>query len=328
MGRGTPSGGRGAARNNNTMYGNRGGGHNRNNKLVVSALGLVSPLGGTGLSSLSALHQTVEVGGLGGLQQTTQLGGLLGGGTARTGGVSNELAGLCALLGGLQSHDVALNVMQVLQVQQAMAAQATAKFKQKEAEALLQVKIDAEVEKRALGLVVLPPQSPAKPKTKTVKTADVAPEDDGVSQASGASKVAKRRRKHAERARAIEVEGLSHRLQVFKEAYEKLVKAASTKKPGGYASEDDTRPHKSPDSELRSIILAVQRGLRKTDTTLESKKKDDLANKVCALLTKDGDASPYTPIKPRRSPRRTPPSSVGSMASGHPGPSSIAGSSG
>ena len=73
----TPSGGRGAARsNNNNTYGNRGGGHNRNNKLDGSALGLVPPLGGTGLSSLSALHQTVGVGGLRGLQQATQLGGL------------------------------------------------------------------------------------------------------------------------------------------------------------------------------------------------------------------------------------------------------------
>ena len=154
MGRGTPSGGRGAARNNNNTYGNRGGGQNRNNKLDVSALGLVSPLGGgAGLSSLSALHSTVGVGGLGGLQQATQLGGLLGGGTALTGGVSNELAGLCALLGGSQSHDVTLNAMQVLQVQQAMAAQATAK--QKEAGALLQAKIDADVEKRVFRLKVL-----------------------------------------------------------------------------------------------------------------------------------------------------------------------------
>ena len=118
MGCGTPSGGRGAARNNNNTYGNRGGGQNRNNKLDVSALGLVSPLGGAGLSSLSALHSAVGVGGLGGLQQATQLGGLLGGGIALTGGVSNhvsnELAGLCALLGGSQSHDVTLNAMQVL----------------------------------------------------------------------------------------------------------------------------------------------------------------------------------------------------------------------
>ena len=52
--------------------------------------------------------------------------GLLGGGlgTALAGGVSNELAGLCALLGGSQSHDVTLKAMQVLQVHQAMAAQA------------------------------------------------------------------------------------------------------------------------------------------------------------------------------------------------------------
>ena len=74
---------------------------------------------------------------------------------------------MCALLGGSQSHDVTLNAMQVLQVQQAMAAQAAAKHK--EAEALIQAKIDAKVEKRALGLVVLPLPS------KTVKTADVAP---------------------------------------------------------------------------------------------------------------------------------------------------------
>ena len=72
----------------------------------------------------------------------------------------------------------------------------------------------------------------------------------------------------------------------------------------------------------------VQHGLRKTRTTLASKTKGDLANKVCALLLKDGDAGLYTPIKPRRSPRRTSPSSVGSMMIGHLGPSSIAGSSG
>ena len=282
MGRGTPSGGRGAARNNNNTYGNRGGGQNRNNKLDVSALGLVSPLGGAGFSPLSALHSTVGVGGLGGLQQATQLGGLLGGGTALTGGVSNELAGLCALLGGSQSHDVTLNAMQVLQVQQAMAAQAATK--QKEAEALIQAKIDAEVEKRTSGLAVSPPPSPAKPKTKTVKNADVAPDDDGVSHASGASKKAKRRRKHAKQ--ATEVEDLCNRLHVFGEAFEKVAKDAAAKKPSRYSSKDDTRPNKSPDSELRSVVIAVQRGLRKARTTMEPKKKDDVANKVCALLTK------------------------------------------
>ena len=105
-----------------------------------------------------------------------------------------------------------LNAKQVLQVQQAMAAQATAK--QKEAEALIQAQIDAEMAKSTSGLAVKPPPSPAKPKTKTVKIADVAPEeDDGVSQASGASKGAKRWRKHAERAH--DVEGLSHRCQIL-----------------------------------------------------------------------------------------------------------------
>ena len=73
MGRGTPHGGRGAARNNNNNnnnnYGSNRGGGNRNNKLDVSALGLVSPLGGAGLGTLGALHQTVGVGGLGGLSE-------------------------------------------------------------------------------------------------------------------------------------------------------------------------------------------------------------------------------------------------------------------
>ena len=73
----------------------------------------MSPLGGgPGFGALNAHHATV---GLGGLQQQTQLSGLLGGGTALpTGGVSTELAGLCALLGGSQSHQVTLNAMQVL----------------------------------------------------------------------------------------------------------------------------------------------------------------------------------------------------------------------
>ena len=143
MGRGAPNEGREAARNNNNnnTYGNKSGGQNRTNKLDVSALGLVSPLcGGTGLSALNAIHSTVGLGGLGGLQQPAQLSGLLGGGTALTGGVLNELAGLCALLGGSQSHQVTLNAMQVLQVQQAMAAQAATE--QNEAEAMLRARID------------------------------------------------------------------------------------------------------------------------------------------------------------------------------------------
>ena len=129
MGWSTPSnkGGRGTARNNKT-HGNKNGNGSRTNKLDVSALGLVSPLcGGAGLGALDALHATV---GLGGLQTPqTQLSGLLGGGTGpqTKGGATTELAGLCALLGGSQSHQVTLNAMQVLQVQQAMAAQAQTK---------------------------------------------------------------------------------------------------------------------------------------------------------------------------------------------------------
>ena len=123
------------------------------------------------------------------------------------------------------------------------------------------------------------------------------------------------------------MEGLSHRCQILEDAFEKVVKAASTKKPSGYVSEDDTRPNKSPESELRNIVLAIQRGLRKEDKALEPNETGDLAKKVCALLRKDDDAGLYTPTKPRRSPRRTSPTSVGSMASGHPGPLSMAGSS-
>ena len=107
----------------------------------------------------------------------------------------NELAGLCALLGGSQSHKVTQNAMQGIHVQHAMAAQAATK--QTEAGAVLQAKIDAEVEKRTKGLAVLPPPPPAKPKTKSAKNAGVAP-DGGVSLASGAPQVAKRRKKHAE----------------------------------------------------------------------------------------------------------------------------------
>ena len=56
---------------------------------------------------------------------------------------------------------------------------------------------------------------------------------------------------------------LCDRLQVFAEAFKKVAKAATAKKPSGYSSEDDTRLNKSPDSELRNVVNAVQRGLRK-----------------------------------------------------------------
>ena len=62
MGRGTPQGGRGAARNNNNNnYGSNRGGGNRNNKLDVSALGLVSPLGGAGLGTLVRSTKLLEL---------------------------------------------------------------------------------------------------------------------------------------------------------------------------------------------------------------------------------------------------------------------------
>ena len=88
MGCGAQTGGRGAEcnDNNSNTYGNKSGGGNRTNKLDVSALGLVSPLGGgTGLGALNAIHSTVGLGGL--LQQQTQLQSLLREGTSLTGGV-------------------------------------------------------------------------------------------------------------------------------------------------------------------------------------------------------------------------------------------------
>ena len=79
MGCGAPAkGGCGAGHNTSTdQYGNKNNGGNRANQLDVSALGLVSPLGGgTVLGALNALHATVV---LGGVQQQNQLSGLLGG---------------------------------------------------------------------------------------------------------------------------------------------------------------------------------------------------------------------------------------------------------
>ena len=191
--------------------------------------------------------------------------------------------------------------MQVLQVQQAMADQA--QTKQKAVEPAIQAKIDAEVEKRTKDLAVLPPPFPAKPKAKTAKAAGVAPDLDGdrVSVVSGASKGAKRRRRHAERA------VLAARLTVFEEAFEKVAAAATKKKPNGYASEDDTRPSESPDSELRKVITAVQRGIRglQMANAKEPKTSEDLANTGCALLNKDLSPVKYTLTAPRRSPRRT-----------------------
>ena len=86
---------------------------------------------------------------LGGSSLRTQinpLAGILGGsssGLLGASGVPNELAGLCALLGNQQSHNVTLTNLQVVELQRAVAAQKLATEKQ--AAALVQTKIDERV---------------------------------------------------------------------------------------------------------------------------------------------------------------------------------------
>ena len=117
-------------------------------------------------------------------------------------------------------------------------------------------------------------------------------------------------------------------LTVFEEAFDKVAAAATKKKPSGYSSEDDTRPNKSPDFELRNGITAVQRGLRRASAK-KTQLSGDLAIKVCALLNKDASPVKYTFNTPRRSPRRTSPQNVGSMVTRGPASSSMrTGSSG
>ena len=101
--------------------------------------GAVPSLGGGAMDLASLL-------GGGGLQtQITPLAGVLGGcaGLPGTSGVPNELAGLCALLGNQQSHNVPLANLQVVEVQRAAAAQKLATKKQ--AAAAVQAKIDEKV---------------------------------------------------------------------------------------------------------------------------------------------------------------------------------------
>ena len=131
-----------------------------------------------------------------------------------------------------------MNVMQVLQVQHAMAAQAATKHK--EAEALIQAKIDAELEKKKLGLV--------KPKNKTANIADVAPDDDGVLLASGMSKWARNMRSagrnmlNEHRKWRIFVTAFTcSRKHLRKWLHQRLQRS----QVHGYSSEDDTRPNTS-----------------------------------------------------------------------------------
>ena len=143
MGRGQSTGkggGRGAAYK-------RGGDSNtyqRKSTLDASVLGLgggaVPSLGG-GAMNLASLF------GGGGLQtQMNPLAGAMGGpsmGLLGASGVPNELAGLCALLGNQQSHNVTLTNLQVVELQRAVAAQKLETEKQ--AAALIQAQIDEKV---------------------------------------------------------------------------------------------------------------------------------------------------------------------------------------
>ena len=71
-------------------------------------------------------------------------------------GVPNELAGLCALLGNQQSHNVPLTNLQVVELQRAVAAQKLAT--ERHSAAAVQAKID---EKVAEELTKVAPINPA-----------------------------------------------------------------------------------------------------------------------------------------------------------------------
>ena len=97
------------------------------------------PLGG------GAMNLAYLLGG-GGLQtQINPLAGVLGGSTGILGmsGVPSELAGLCALLGNQQSHNVSLTNLQVVELPRAVAAQKLATEKQEAA--AVQARIDEKV---------------------------------------------------------------------------------------------------------------------------------------------------------------------------------------
>ena len=86
--------------------------------------------------------------------------GLLG-----TSGVPNELAGLCALLGNQQSHNVSLTNLQVVELQRAVAAQKLAMEKQ--AAAAVQAKIDEKVAEELKK--VAPSNLPVQPEVDSLK---------------------------------------------------------------------------------------------------------------------------------------------------------------
>ena len=124
----------------------RGDFYQRKSTPDASVLGL--GVGAVRIPSLGggAMNLASLLGGGGGLQtQINPLAGVLGGtsGLLGTPGVSNELVGLCALLGNQQSHNVSLTNLQVVELQRDVAAQKLASEKQ--AAAVVQAKIDEKV---------------------------------------------------------------------------------------------------------------------------------------------------------------------------------------
>ena len=109
------------------------------------------------------------LGGGGGLQsQINPLASGFGGSSRPLGmsGVPNELAGLCALLGNQKIHNVPLTILQVVELQRAVAAQKLATEQQ--AAAAVQAKIDEKVaeEMKKVAPGCLPVQPGAVPPEK------------------------------------------------------------------------------------------------------------------------------------------------------------------
>ena len=124
MGRGQSSGkegGRGAANK-------RGGDFSCQRKSTLHDIvdASVLGLGGGAVPSLGggAMNFASLLGGVGLQSQINSLAGALGGssGLLGTSGAPTELAGLCAILGNQQSHNVSLTNLQVVELQRAVAA--------------------------------------------------------------------------------------------------------------------------------------------------------------------------------------------------------------
>ena len=140
--------------------------------------------------------------GGGGLHtQMNPLDGVLGGtmGLFGTSGVPTELAGLCALLGNQQSHNVSLTNLQVVELQRTVAAQRLAT--EQRVAATVQAKID---EKVAAELKKVAPSNPPQA-VQAVQPDKKGKDGDGdlLSSRSGSSQGARRRAKHAERAQDL-----------------------------------------------------------------------------------------------------------------------------